>query len=457
MSYAFRSVGTAAHGTGALSPGAPAGVSVGDLLLLSLVCRDNGQTLSAPNPPTGWTLVSPATPVSWDYLFARIADGTADDTPTGLDYSATPHSEAQLAAFSGGGFPLVSIVTNSVSQYLPSTQTAILYSAGLTISPANCLVIAVGTKNKTATSDGTTINNLSGFTKIASYDSTNNGTDISQWWGYQIQTTPTNIAASQTQTLTGTTETLNYPSLLVALQSQAAMPAASTTYGYTGQAVTFTVNTAARYLLAAAANYSYSLAHASSEVELTANTTAYSYTGSAAAFPTYAFGFTAVGGTYAYTGKAVTFTLVLAPNPLTAASGTYAYTGQDAQLNASPLPYFVLADPGTFSLTGFGAELTFFNPGTFPNVVGLPYSMAQESLEASGAVNPAALGYFGTWPITILWTSSAVAGVLMQPGIVIAQDPLPFSVIVENAPVILTVTESPVSIATPPSQAKFPL
>ncbi len=452
MSYAFVNVGTTATGNGALNPGAPAGVSVGDLLLLSLVGRNNGETAPA---PTGWTLVSPASPVSWDYLYARIADGTADDTPTGLQYTGTTRSQAQIACFSGGGFPLVSIVTNSVSQ--SGNNAAIIYSAGLTIAPANCLVIAVGTKNKTATSNGTTINALSGFTPFVIGGTVIAGTDISQWWGYQIQTTPTNLSAGQTQTLTGTTETLQFTSMYVALQSQAAMPAASATYGYTGQSVTFsTSNATTSYLLCAAGNYNYSLAHASSDVEITAAGTAYLMTGYDVIFPTYSFGLNAEPGTYAYDGKTVTFTLVLAPDPLIAETGGYAYIGQNAQLNASALPPFVLFDTGHFSYTGFDAVLTFFNPGTFPNVVGLPYSMAQEALEASGAVNPAALGYFGTWPITIQWTQNrGHVGALMGPGIVTEQKPLPFTVIVENAPVLLTVTEVPIGLATPPSQAKF--
>ncbi len=454
MSFAYRNLGSVATGNGALNPGAPAGVVVGDLLLLSIVGRDLGQTCPA---PTGWTLISPAANVTWNYLYARIADGTAADTPTGLLYTGTTRSQAQISAFSGSVISLGSIVANSVDQYLPvGGNTVILYSSGLTIAPANCLVIAVGTKNKTATSNGTTINALTGFTPFVAGGTVINGTDISAWWGYQIQTTPTNIASGLSQTLTGTTENLLYTSLLVALQSQAAMPAAIGTFGYTGQSVIFSTNqTDTPYLLAAAGNFNYSLAHASSDVELTADTTTYAYTGEAVQFPTYSFNLNAGPGTYAYVGKTVTFSITSSPSDLVAVTGSYSYTGQDAQLHASALPPYIAGDTGTFSYSGFDATFTFNAPGTFPNVVGLPYSMAQQALEDSGAVNPAALGYFGVWPITILWTSGSTSGVLMEPGIVVEQNPLPFSTIVENAPVLLTVTESPVGVATPPSQAKF--
>jgi hypothetical protein len=192
-------------------------------------------------------------------------------------------------------------------------------------------------------------------------------------------------------------------------------------------------------------------------MELTAGTTTYTYVGKTVQFPTYTFNLDGGPGTYAYTGKAVVFTLVPAPDPLTADSGTYAYTGQAAQLNASALPPFIAGDTGYFSYTGSTATLEFFNPGTFPDVRGLPIAVAQLRLEQSGALNPAALGYFGVWPITILWTEDASIpdGTLVGPGIVTDQRPVPFSAIHENAPILLTVTEVPLGVATPPSQAKF--
>lgn len=453
MSFTFRSVGTVATGNGALNPGAPAGKAVGDLLLLSLVGRDLNQTAPA---PTGWTLVSPTTPVGWQYLYARIADGTATDTPTGLLYTGTTRSQAQIAAFSGGLYTdLSTIAANSVDQYLPGTQVSILYSGGLTIAPANCLVIAIGTKNKTATSNGTTINALSGFTAIDSH--VINGTDISQWWGYQIQSTPTNIAASLSQTLTGTTETLQYTSMLVALQSSPSLPAATGAYAYSGQGVILdTTATNDKYILCAAGNYNYSISHASSELELTAATTSYGYTGVAVQFPTYAFNLDVGAGIYAYVGKPVTLFFTPAPDPLSADSGAYTYTGKNAQLNASPLPPYIQAITGSYSISGNSVTFTLLAPGAFPSVIGLPLQMAQQALQDAGVLVPAQIGYFGAWPITIDWVQSGVmAGTLMGPGIVIGQHPLAGSAIHVNAPVVLTVTEVPLSVATPPSQANF--
>lgn len=403
MSYAFRSVGAVAVGNGSLNPGAPAGAAVGDLLLLSLVGRDNGQTAPA---PTGWTLISPASPVGWNYLYARIADGTGLDTPSGLLYTGTTRSQAQISAFSGGGFPLGSIVTNSVSQYLPGTQTTIRYDAGLTITPANCLVIAVGTKNKTVTSNGTTINSLAGFTQIDSNVET--GTDISQWWGYQIQTTPTNIAASLSQTLTGTTETLQYTSLLVALQSASSVFATSLTYAYSLGSVTFsTTNPNNPYLLAAGLNYNYSLASASSDFEVGADPLV-----------------------YATTLRAVTL----------AAS---AVSQQNNFLTAATITY-------SFALKPLTTTVFTPIPGTFPNVVGMILQEAEQVLQAAGALVPAALGYFGSWPIQVIWAQSgASTGTIMNPGIVIAQSPAAGTQVIANSPIVLTVNELPFNTSYP--------
>ena len=211
--YTLRSVGTADQQNGtSLSPGAPAGKQVGDLLTMMVWSRDSTKTVT---PPSGWTALSDNVNVTWTYLYGRIADGTGSDTPT-LTYSGTAHIGAQIACFTGNVFGTIgSIVAAAADEFLPGTQISILYPA-LTVPQANCLVIAMGTKNKTATSDGTSVNNLSGLTKIDTHTAT--GTAVSQWWGYVQQTAAANFATA-TQTLTGTTETLQYTSAVIALKT----------------------------------------------------------------------------------------------------------------------------------------------------------------------------------------------------------------------------------------------
>lgn len=209
--YTLNNAGAVVVGTGALSPTCTR--AAGNLLLLNIIQRDNTETLTT--TPSGFTLLSPQTNVGWNYLYGRIADGSATDLPT-VQYSSTGKAKAAMASFSGSVYKdLNSIVHAAIDKHTPATQTSILYDA-LTIALGNCLVICVGSKNKTATSDGTTVNDLAGTTRLAR--DTQNGNDISLWWGYVQQTAATNMA-SATQTLTGTTETLQYTSLYIALKS----------------------------------------------------------------------------------------------------------------------------------------------------------------------------------------------------------------------------------------------
>lgn len=214
--------------------------------------------------------------------------------------------------------------------------------------------------------------------------------------------------------------------------------------------------TVALSLLAASGTYNYSLATAFAGYILDSNSTTFAYAGNPATFLYSAFSIAAGAGSYTYTGKDAVLAFALNPSPLTAASGTYSYTGNDATFTLTPATPYLVADAGVYSMSGKAATLTRFIPGRFPNVVGLTVQMAQQSLEAAGALNPTRVGYFGNWPVSINWVQNGTSlGTLMNPGIVVAQSPAAGSVIHVNAPIVLTVNEVPVSLATPPSQANF--
>lgn len=211
-SLSLRNLGTAAAGLGTLSPGAPAGKAVGDLLILATATRDNGQTLTT---PTGWTVWVGGTNVTWNYIFARIADGTAADTPT-IAYTTGPRAWAQISAWTGNiHLDLASAVVAETDRYLPGAQPDVDYNA-LTVSVDNCLKIAFTTKNKTTLSDGMTFNAFPGMTQLS--QSIVNGTDISVYWGYHQDTTAASIGAGS-QTLNGYTETLQFTSILIAIRT----------------------------------------------------------------------------------------------------------------------------------------------------------------------------------------------------------------------------------------------
>lgn len=106
-----------------------------------------------------------------------------------------------------------------------------------------------------------------------------------------------------------------------------------------------------------------------------------------------------------------------------------------------------------------------------PNLIGLELSEAETSLQSAGVLNPNAIGYFGTWPIRVMWQSVGLAALILTadsilvtadslltvdehvfslaPGVVINQSLLPGVPIVQNAPLQLTVVTSPLGEVYP--------
>jgi beta-lactam-binding protein with PASTA domain len=79
-----------------------------------------------------------------------------------------------------------------------------------------------------------------------------------------------------------------------------------------------------------------------------------------------------------------------------------------------------------------------------PSLIGLEYPAALLGLQQLGIFVPASLGYFGTFPITIIWARSA-----QPPGTVLAQVPQPGTYVAANGPVTLTASEFPMGVAFP--------
>lgn len=108
---------------------------------------------------------------------------------------------------------------------------------------------------------------------------------------------------------------------------------------------------------------------------------------------------------------------------------------------------------------------------TMPNLIGLELSEAEASMQSAGVLNPSAIGYFGTWPITVLWKSVALAALILTadsilvtadsiltvdeyvfslaPGTITAQSILPGAPVLQNAPLQLTVVASPLGQVYP--------
>lgn len=213
--YAAPTVGTAASGT-SVTPGAPASVTAGKLLTLAILCRNNADTFVT---PTGFTPLSPSVNLTWGVLYGRIATGTAADNPPTMSSSGVNQCVAQMACFGGDGYTDLSTIVHAVVDQggtgKGTSGNDILYS-DLTVSLNATLLIALGGHNKTTSSNGATLNALSGFTEIGQTNP--NGSSLSFYWGYQQQTNAANFA-SVIQTRNGTVENLQQESLVIALRT----------------------------------------------------------------------------------------------------------------------------------------------------------------------------------------------------------------------------------------------
>ena len=92
---------------------------------------------------------------------------------------------------------------------------------------------------------------------------------------------------------------------------------------------------------------------------------------------------------------------------------------------------------------------------TMPNVIGQNLASAQTSLQTANVLIPNAIGYFGTWPISITWIQPTVTRPSLdgtaKPSyyIVTAQTPAANSAIAANGSVTLTVTSPFTGVAYP--------
>lgn len=204
MSVAFRAAGTWSFTANNVAtpftttPGAPTGKTVGDLLVL--VCESRSITATVATP-TGWTLVSGfpvrSTTASGGsiYVFTRIADGTATDTPspvwTGLTTGTTGDSSgAGILCYSGGG----TLADGSPTSSDLSAQTTTSVIPATTTAIANSVVIGIAMKIL----DSTFTSTVATFTERADHSTTSgtgHGIEVSD----KITTTP---GSSGTATVT---------------------------------------------------------------------------------------------------------------------------------------------------------------------------------------------------------------------------------------------------------------
>lgn len=203
---AVRAAGTAdTDNNASLTPGLPAGLTAGDLLLGVAGIRNTAATVTV---PTGYTtLLNHGNLV----LFGRIADGT-ESTPTVAfsGGSAGDDTIAQLAAFTGSFYDIDNLLVASGFQTNSSAQD-IAYP-DIAVPCDDCLIIYVGFKHDDWTSAAT----IASATEIGEPDSTA-GNDAGLVWDRLIQTSKANIAAGSF-TVTGGASAVS-KGVVVALRS----------------------------------------------------------------------------------------------------------------------------------------------------------------------------------------------------------------------------------------------
>lgn len=191
----------------------------GDLLLLHTAQRAGGESVAA---ITGWTkLYSYSTNGSIE-IWARIADGGANDSPT-VDWSGTSYCAAVIDSWSGNVYTdLATILAASNAKNSTGSTTVLvptLTAAGQGFTTADCLVITVGKKNKTTTSNDNTFTPPSPLTELS--ETVIAGAGFAFCIAYIQQTTQTDIAGTD-WTKSGTDESLSANAVIIALKTQAA-------------------------------------------------------------------------------------------------------------------------------------------------------------------------------------------------------------------------------------------
>lgn len=205
---AFRSAGSWAF-TGnnvsntSLSPGAPAGKAVGDLLVLVGETRSITATAAT---PSGWDLVAGFPKRSGSlsggsiYVWTRVADGTANDTPSVAWSGLTTGTSGDSTGVGILAFQNATEVTDasSTSQDL-SAQGASSTIAGLTSATDKSLILNIAMKILESSGQTSSVSN---YTE-ASDNSTTSGTGHIVQTSYMVKT-PAGASGSGTITWSAT-------------------------------------------------------------------------------------------------------------------------------------------------------------------------------------------------------------------------------------------------------------
>jgi hypothetical protein len=177
QAMSFVAAGTAAHANNAsISPGLPAGLAQGDLMLMLVAIRNSGA--GTPNTPTGWTLLVNASNMR---VFGKVA-GSSESAPTVTFAGGVVNADTsgQIAAFRGVGMNPVAVATNLNT----SAQDIAVTSVNLDEAISLAMVLHLGWKQD----DWTSVAVVADGTEIGEPDTTT-GDDQGIVWDYRLITT----------------------------------------------------------------------------------------------------------------------------------------------------------------------------------------------------------------------------------------------------------------------------
>ncbi len=211
--WTFRGAGSVVFSTSGANLTPTVSHSVGDLLILHTAQRAGAESVAA---MTGWTKLGSTNANGSLEVWARIADGGANDAPT-VDWSGTTFCDAWIEAWYGGGFSVLTGLLVASNAYSTSGSGNLVVPS-LTVPQADCLIVASCRKNKTSTSNDNTFAAPGSFIERAEYVYAGTGNAHAACsWG---QTAATNVSQSA-WTLTGTSESLASNGLILALATAA--------------------------------------------------------------------------------------------------------------------------------------------------------------------------------------------------------------------------------------------
>lgn len=196
---ALRGVGTASSGSsGSRTPGAPASLATGDLVVIFASTRNSGTGI--PDTPADWFRYPVFDASANCQAFGRIYDGVwSMPTITYTGGSANEDTIAQSAAFSGKFNDVEQTYLAGAGRLNVSAQDVISAGVPLTGLPVNFIALNLAWKQD----DFTSAAPAASWTEIQEASSTA-GNDASQVWAYRVFTAAAAVGALQpTYTITG--------------------------------------------------------------------------------------------------------------------------------------------------------------------------------------------------------------------------------------------------------------